>query len=251
MQCKNDFDASENYLILFGDALFRFECFAKDLSANEGSTDEDSGTDTEPTLSNTGNKENAKVSHSTSDEDRDELLRKIEELKRDKDILSAALKRKNVELVDLNNEAAGDSPFKRARTEENEAVSTTDKIKKEAVDDETEEVEFVETKASKSRVTRSMVIGTGNIKREDIVNGDIRCPDCNKIISFADSGGCNVMTCRNHSPAFFYFCIHCKDPCPRGYSTCTSCPKRNTMEARVEAKEMRNRRSRENPEVVE
>lgn len=209
--------------------------------------------------------------HSSEDnlivDDRDKLLEELKEAlaKKDRDnaILTAALKRKNVEIVDLNDEAGVSSnnenstepPSKRAHTEGNAAASTTFRAKEEVSDktEEEEELTVIETAGhANGRVTRSMINTAPTVKNENIVHGDIRCPDraCNKIISFADGRGCNVMTCRHHSPSFLYFCIHCKEVATDGYATC-ECPSRNTMEARKVAQKKRNLRSRQNPEVLE
>lgn len=89
------------------------------------------------------------------------------------------------------------------------------------------------------------------IKREDIVDGVIKCPRCQVSIVTGDKG-CNIITCRNHSPHFVYFCIHCKKVNENGveYVTC-SCESRNTRETRAEAQKRRNKEAKANPIELE
>ena len=63
------------------------------------------------------------------------------------------------------------------------------------------------------RKTRS-AIPRMKITVEDTEKGEIRCPhpDCMKQqfgILVADSG-CKKITCANHKPHYFSFCVHCK-----------------------------------------
>jgi hypothetical protein len=58
--------------------------------------------------------------------------------------------------------------------------------------------------------------------------------------------GCNVLTCRNHSPKCLYFCAHCKIECTGNYSTC-SCPDRNDMKSRERVLALKNDSNRCNP----
>ena len=46
------------------------------------------------------------------------------------------------------------------------------------------------------------------VKVEDKPNGLIKCPKCSTGI--VSNRGCNMMTCKNHKPKWFYFCFHCK-----------------------------------------
>ena len=86
------------------------------------------------------------------------------------------------------------------------------------------------------------------VKREDIINGDVRCPKCSNIVPIED--GCNMVTCQNHSP-YVHFCVHCKHVNDNGieYVTC-GCSKRNTKETRTEAQIVRNNTARQNPVVL-
>ena len=102
-----------------------------------------------------------------------ELEHKNKALEGDKSLLTAVLKRKNVEIVDLSaddasNEEAGDNSAKRVRLTEDETVSKMMKVKQEEeeVDKQEEEVEetsdealVVGTRIS-SRVTRASVTST-------------------------------------------------------------------------------------------
>ena len=90
------------------------------------------------------------------------------------------------------------------------------------------------------------------VKQENIRAGSIKCPDpeCNNII--LHNGGCKRLTCTNHMPHYLYFCAHCKMVGEEGSEIIRcDCPNRNTQADRDLAQEMRNQRSRENPEVVE
>lgn len=65
-----------------------------------------------------------------------------------------------------------------------------------------EEVSLVETRLSSTMVTRSAA-NKVQVKRENIPDGDIRCPDrgCNRIVSFEKGNrGCNVVACTSHNP---------------------------------------------------
>eukprot|EP00985_Skeletonema_marinoi_P000870 scaffold355_cov161-Skeletonema_marinoi.AAC.3 len=90
------------------------------------------------------------------------------------------------------------------------------------------------------------------VKHENIKAGDIKCPDpaCGRIISHGN--GCKVLICRNHQPQFLYFCAHCKKIGERGSEIIRcDCPYGNTQDDRDVAQEMRNQRSRDNPELVD
>ena len=188
-----------------------------------------------------------------------DLWKRIHGLEYENKKCKAALKRKNVEFVDLSEASASkDNSAKRPRLNENEAVSKSmAKVKQEEdhKEDEEEEEEtsdgvLVVGTSTTSRVTRASVASTIRqvVKREDPVNGSIRCPDrkCNMIIPFTN-GGCNVLTCRG---CFGYFCVHCYKPCEENYSTC-GCSKRITHDDLVEAQQLRNERSRENPVLLD
>ncbi len=91
------------------------------------------------------------------------------------------------------------------------------------------------------------------VKQESIRDGAIKCPDpdCGNII-FLGEKGCNRVVCTKHKPHFLYFCAHCKIRGePSSEILGCDCPKRNTPEDRVMAQEMRNKRARKNPEVLE
>jgi cell division protein FtsB len=91
------------------------------------------------------------------------------------------------------------------------------------------------------------------VKQENIKEGAIKCPDpeCGNIILLSKKG-CNLVVCTKHKPHFLYFCAHCKiRPEPFSESLGCDCPKRNTPQDRVMAQEMRNKRARVNPEVLE
>ena len=89
------------------------------------------------------------------------------------------------------------------------------------------------------------------VKLEDRKNGNIHCPDCGNTI-FTSEKGCKLVTCTNHQPQFLYFCVHCGTRQePFATSLKCKCPGRNTPEDRMRAQEMRNKRARENPVVLE
>ena len=71
------------------------------------------------------------------------------------------------------------------------------------------------------------ISNTVQVKRENIVNGDICCLRCTNVVSA--ECGCNMVACRNHSSQFVYFCIHGKQFNDNGmeYATC-DCARRNT-----------------------
>ena len=100
------------------------------------------------------------------------------------------------------------------------------KIKKEK--DVQEDVQLVEEVSR--RPSRSKVI---KIKNEDKPNGIIKCPhpECeNGIVS---NRGCNMVTCRNHKPNYFYFCFHCKTELPNGIQ-CSDCPSRIDADSQLD-----------------
>jgi Ran GTPase-activating protein (RanGAP) involved in mRNA processing and transport len=101
-----------------------------------------------------------------------------------------------------------------------------------------------------SRATRSRVRKV-QVKQENIKAGAIKCPDsqCGNII--LHDGGCKRLACTNHCRLLF-FCAHCKMIGEEGSEIIRcDCPNRNTQADRDLAQEMRNQRSRDNPEVVE
>ena len=103
-----------------------------------------------------------------------------------------------------------------------------------------------------TRTTRSSIRQV-QVKQENIKDGAIKCPDpaCSNIILLSEKG-CNLVVCKKHKPHFLYFCAHCKIRSePFSETLGCECPKRNTPEDRVMAQEMRNKRARENPEVLE
>lgn len=79
----------------------------------------------------------------------------------------------------------------------------------------------------------------------DLLEGNVQCPDCASIICVSEKG-CNVVTCRNHSPNFLHFCFHCKKVAETEYTIC-DCPKRNTRQTRAQAQKVRNKKAKENP----
>ncbi|KAL7456858.1 hypothetical protein ACHAWC_008321 [Mediolabrus comicus] len=93
------------------------------------------------------------------------------------------------------------------------------------------------------------------VKQENIKEGAVKCPDpdCGSIVLLSEKG-CNRVVCMNmkHTPHYLYFCAHCKTPGePYSETLGCDCPKRNTPAARERAQEMRNKRARENPELLE
>jgi hypothetical protein len=114
-------------------------------------------------------------------------------------------------------------------------------------EEEDEEVEIVFS-LPQSRKLQSSYRSVPN-KIEKALEGAYHCPheDCKKKNGtvYTSEKGCNVTTCRDHS-RYFYFCCHCKVPCPGGEPNC-ACPKRNTIEARIRAQNMRNEASKNNP----
>ena len=105
------------------------------------------------------------------------------------------------------------------------------------------------SEAASSRRFPSRRAGNIKVKREDIINGDIKCPhpDCDSMVASA-ARGCNLTTCTGqaHAPHFFYFCYHCKKTLAN-QMPCTDCPSRNNMETRKVAQERRNEKSKNNP----
>ena len=153
--------------------------------------------------------------------------KEIAETERDEEIvlLEARLKR----MGQISGEEEEENPqAKRQRTESGRSRNATN------------------NRASRSRARMVQV------KQENIRAGSIKCPDpqCNNII--LHNGGCKLLTCTNHQPHYLYFCAHCKKVGEEGSEIIRcDCPNRNTQADRDLAQEMRNQRSRENPEVVE
>ena len=134
-------------------------------------------------------------------------------------------------------------------TEENEPPNKRPRM--EASSSQTGQPGYTTMVDSRSTTfTRSKRTTNGVLKRENMIDGVHMCPVCNKNIPVAN-GGCNIIACRNHSPQFVYFFIHCKKVNNNGveYATC-DCPARNTKETRVEAQKMRNEKLRANPIVI-
>jgi hypothetical protein len=84
-----------------------------------------------------------------------------------------------------------------------------------------------------------------HIKREDIEDGLIRCPECKTAIKMG--GGCSMVTCKSkgHGGRYFYFCFHCRHECPDG-NYCSECPGRNDKATRQRVLQCKNKRNREN-----
>ena len=106
------------------------------------------------------------------------------------------------------------------------------------------DVEF-EKEVSVSGLRRSIRNQEPVVKMENLVDGTFSCPSCDGSV-LASSRGCNVLTCRNHSPEFFFFCCFCKAECPGGVSAC-SCARRNDARTRHQVLIERNEASRLNP----
>ena len=170
-------------------------------------------------------------------------------------ILTGALKRKKIEVVDLNEShdiSLTNEPAAQRPRQHSQAQTQNVQLKQEFSAETEDELSVLGVSAqANTMTTRSMTNTQQTLKRENILNCDICCPDpeCRKIISFTDGRGCNVITCRNHSP-YLHFCIHCKGVAATGYAKC-SCPKRNTMETRAEAQRKRNLDARLNPIVLD
>jgi len=114
-------------------------------------------------------------------------------------------------------------------------------------DDDDEVVVLSENTTEGSRKSSHNAVSV-LIKNENPLEGKFKCPKCDNIV-VASEKGCNVLTCRNHHPQFFYFCAHCKHECPDGISSC-SCPKRNSMKSREVAVGAKNDSNRSNPIVL-
>ena len=128
----------------------------------------------------------------------------------------------------------------------NEAAATSNAATKKRghVDDEVEVVDIQGRRASRSAVQPVKV------KHENPLDGTIRCPHescCKKNIGLIVSErGCNVVTCTNHNP-YYYFCFHCKVQVQDGVNSTCSCPKRNNIQTRRTELHNRNKRNKENP----
>eukprot|EP00984_Skeletonema_dohrnii_P026955 scaffold16385_cov73-Skeletonema_dohrnii-CCMP3373.AAC.2 len=171
----------------------------------------------------------------------DELAEKDDELaEKDKEIFSLKAKLKKIgqmviESDDESSDADGqdegievDRPAKRRRTENGLSGNG------------------LTNRATRNRARRVQV------KHENIKAGKIKCPDpqCNNII--LHDGGCKRLTCTKHQPHYLYFCAHCKMIGEHGSEIIQcDCPNRNTQADRDLAQDMRNQRSRANPEVLE
>jgi hypothetical protein len=110
-------------------------------------------------------------------------------------------------------------------------------------------VEVVRATANSRRFLRSSVQPV-KVKMENPITGMIRCPhaDCMKgsYGICASDKGCNVITCTEHTP-YYYFCYHCKIEVPGGENSACECPKRNNKETRAQQVAKRTEKSRQNP----
>jgi len=111
---------------------------------------------------------------------------------------------------------------------------------KQPTDDESVAVVINATPGPRRSMRRAVV----RIKMERPLEGIIACPSCGNCI-VAD-GGCNVVTCLNHKPHFFYFCCFCGTECMGGISTC-GCRRRNDSSSRIEMQEKRNEENKAQP----
>ena len=130
--------------------------------------------------------------------------------------------------------------------QEEEEEEGNPRAKRQRTESERSGNESTNNRVSRSRAKKAQV------KQENIRAGKSKCPDpqCNNII--LHNGGCKRLACTNHRPHYLYFCAHCKEVGDEGSEIIRcDCPNRNTQADRDLAQEMRNQRSRENPEVVE
>lgn len=184
------------------------------------------------TTSNTSNK---------SIPDREtELLSEIERYKQEIDSLKEQLKNsKSIKAAGLTNEV------ETAKISEDESGG-------EEASSKRQRTESAHRNDNGPRSTRNSTRQV-QVKQENIKKGAVKCPDpdCGSIVLLSEKG-CNRVVCTKHTPHFLYFCAHCKARGePYSETLGCDCPKRNTPADRERAQEMRNKRARENPEVLE
>jgi hypothetical protein len=116
------------------------------------------------------------------------------------------------------------------------------------------EVEVVGV-TGEQRARRSAVAPV-KVKVEDLEKGLIACPhpDCKKKsygVLINSMGGCKKVTCTNHTPHFFVFCIHCKKEVIGGDQFSCDCVNSCSEDNRLWMQKKRNELSEKNPIEME